>query len=74
MVRQTDSPFLTVGTIAGRLNEPIHRVEYAIRSRGIEPAGIAGNLRIFNEDAIEQVATALREIDSRREGGVSCNP
>ena len=74
MARQTDSSFLTVGTIAGRLNEPIHRVEYAIRTRDIEPAGIAGNLRIFNEEAIEQVASALREIDIRREGGIPCNP
>lgn len=74
MAKQSDSSFLTVGTIARRLNESLHRVEYAIRTRDIEPAGIAGNLRIFNEDAIEQVATALREIDIRREGGVPCNP
>lgn len=63
----------TIGQIAHRLNEPIHRIEYAIKTRGIEPTAIAGNARIFQEEDIERVATALRDIDSkRREGGAQC--
>ncbi len=27
---------LTIGVIANRLSEPVHRIEYIIRSRGIE--------------------------------------
>jgi hypothetical protein len=28
---------LTVGAIASELREPIHRIQYAIKTRGIEP-------------------------------------
>jgi hypothetical protein len=64
----------TVGQIAERLNEPLHRVDYAIRTRGIEPSAQTGNARIFEEDAIERVAAALRQIDAKREGGALCKP
>jgi hypothetical protein len=65
---------LTAGVIARELDEPLHRVQYAIRTRGIEPEAIAGNLRIFTPETVEQVADILREIDrqaARREGGLS---
>jgi hypothetical protein len=62
---------LTVGRIALRLNEPMHRVEYAIRSRGIKPVGVAGNLRVFDDAAIEEVASILREIEVKRGGGAA---
>jgi hypothetical protein len=55
---------LTVGAIAKELGEPIHRVQYAIKTRSIEPEAIAGHIRIFAPDAIERVADILREIDS----------
>ncbi len=64
------NPFLTIGQIARRLDEPLHRVEYAIKSRAITPNGIAGIVRLFREDDIDRIADALREIDARREGGV----
>ena len=54
---------MTVGAIARELGEPIHRVEYAIRTRGIEPEAIAGHIRVFPPDAIERVADILRGID-----------
>jgi hypothetical protein len=57
--------FLTVGAIARRLDEPLHRVEYAIRSRDIRPVGMAGNLRVFDDEALETIADVLREIDAR---------
>ncbi len=56
----------TVGRIARELNEPIHRVDYAIRTRGIEPEFTAGHLRVFSEDAVERIAEILREIDRQR--------
>jgi hypothetical protein len=58
---------LTVGQIAQRLNEPLHRVEYAIKSRGIKPVTIGGNARIFDEQHVERIAAALLEMDSRRD-------
>jgi hypothetical protein len=60
--------FWTVGRICTQLNEPLHRVEYAIKSRGIEPVGTAGNARVFEADQVEVIASALREMDARREG------
>ena len=59
---------LTVGTIARRLNRPIHRVEYVIRSREIGPTGRAGNLRVYSEQAVETIAAELDRIDSARAG------
>ncbi|MCL5280392.1 MAG: hypothetical protein M1376_10855 [Planctomycetes bacterium] len=46
---------LTIGEIARRLNWPNHVVEYLIRSRRIEPAFRAGNLRVFPETIIDQL-------------------
>ena len=59
------SEVLTVGQIARRLNEPLHRVEYAIKTRSIEPWGSTGNARLFVEADVERVAEAIRDIDSR---------
>ncbi len=64
----------TIGQIARRLDEPLHRVEYAIKSRGVEPRAFAGNARVFDERAIELVAAALRGIDASRKGGDRCAP
>jgi hypothetical protein len=58
---------LTVGAIARDLSEPIYRVQYAIRTRGIEPELIAGNLRIFPPAAVEQIARILHEIDLQQD-------
>jgi len=50
------------------LGEPLHRVEYVVRSRNIQPVSIAGNLRIFDVATIDRVAAILLEIDHKREG------
>jgi hypothetical protein len=54
------------------LGEPIHRVQYAIRTRGVEPEALAGYIRVFPPETIERVAAILRDIDrqaGRRQGG-----
>ena len=56
----------TVGEIARRLGEPIHRIEYVIRARGIEARGWAGNSRVYDEADVEEIAGHLRQIDERR--------
>jgi ribosomal protein L19E len=56
----------TIGAIARKLGEPIHRVEYAVRTRRIEPECLAGNIRVFAPDAVDRVADALREIDRQK--------
>ena len=46
---------LTIGEIAKRLDWPVHRVDYLIGSRGIEPMLRAGNLRVFGETIIDRL-------------------
>jgi len=58
----------TVGSIAGRLGVPVHRIRYVIESRRIEPTGRAGNARIFTDADVEQIASELRRIEREREG------
>ena len=55
---------LTVGEIARRLDWPIHRVDYLIRSRGIKPELRAGNLRVFSENIIARLRTEKRKEQS----------
>jgi hypothetical protein len=54
----------TIGEIARRLTEPIHRVAYVIRARNIPACGRAGNARVFSEQAVEKIALELELIDA----------
>jgi len=63
---------LTIGEIARRLNAPLHRIEYLIRARGIEPVQRAGILRIFSEEDFEVLAAEHERLEQRaaqEEGG-----
>jgi len=59
---------LTVGTIAERLNEPLSRIEYVLRTRNIQPIGMAGNARVYDETDLDKIANELRDIDDRKDG------
>jgi hypothetical protein len=59
----------TVGEIARRLGEPVHRIEYVLRTRNIRPSGIAGNCRVYADEDIERIAAELQHIDTRKDGG-----
>ena len=58
----------TVGEIARRLGEPVHRIEYILRTRSIRPSGIAGNCRVYAEEDVERIAAELQRIDARKDG------
>jgi DNA-binding transcriptional MerR regulator len=59
----------SVGTMARLYRVPVHRIAYIIRSRGIEPAGKAGNVRLFDEAAAKWIGSELQRIaDSRQRG------
>jgi hypothetical protein len=64
----SDSVFTvpTVGEIARRLGEPLHRVEYIIRARNIQPSGRAGNCRVFTDADVAYIAAQLRRIDAEK--------
>ncbi len=57
----------TVGEIARRLGESLHRIEYVIRSRHIKPASRAGHVRVFAEADVAHIADELRLIDTRQQ-------
>ncbi|MFG0243211.1 MAG: hypothetical protein ACF8R9_10550 [Phycisphaerales bacterium JB054] len=59
-------PYLTIGVIAQRVKQPLHRVEYFLRSNAVRPIGRAGNARVFDEGVVEQVRAALSPTDSKR--------
>lgn len=61
--------FLTSGDIAKALNEDAMMVRHVITSRGIAPCGMAGNVRIFPESAVNEVRDALASITRRRRRG-----
>jgi hypothetical protein len=58
----------TIGEIARRLGQPIHRVEYVIRARRIRPCSWAGNARVFAEEAVEVIAAELQRIANLKGG------
>jgi hypothetical protein len=57
----------TIGEIARRLGQPVHRIEYLIRARRIRPTGWAGNARVFCDDTVELIAAELRRISTLKE-------
>lgn len=60
----------TVGSIAQRLNEPTHRIEYVIRTRNIKAVGMAGHARVFSEADIAFILSELKRIDREKQGGI----
>lgn len=62
----------TVTSMANRFAVDRSRVEYVIRSRAIQPSGRAGNCRIFNDAAKDEIRRTLNGIVLKREA-MSCN-
>jgi DNA-binding transcriptional MerR regulator len=57
---------LTTGEMARQIGVAVHRVEYVIKSRSIQPVERAGTLRIFSEADRDFIAAELRRIDEER--------
>jgi hypothetical protein len=56
----------TIGSVALELGQPLHRIQYILRSRPhIQPTATAGRLRLFNEQTVERIEAELRKIDRR---------
>ena len=66
---ELSSQIASLGEIAERLNVPIHRVEYVIRSRQIKPALVVGGRHIYSEAQIQRISSEIRRIDEEK-GGV----
>lgn len=59
----------TVGEIARRTGYPVHKIEYVIRSRNLQPATVAGNARVFSEADVAFIVHELDRIESDRSRG-----
>jgi len=67
--QQEPARALTVGTIALRLGQPLHKIEYIIASRNLQPTVWAGHARVFSESDLQFIAGVLRRIAADRDGG-----
>ena len=56
---------LTIGRLARRLGVPEHRLDYAIRTAGIQPAARLGILRGFNQSQLGDIRQALARTERR---------
>lgn len=60
----------TPGVLAADLGVPLHRVLYVLDTRKhIVPSARAGQLRLYDRQAVAQVRHELSAIDARRRGG-----
>lgn len=64
------STLFTVGDMARELELPIHRVQYLIRSRNIQPTQRAGLIRLFDEATLTALINEANAIEARRNMGV----
>jgi hypothetical protein len=58
----------TVGEIARRLGQPVHRIEYVLRSRQIRPTGRAGNSRVYSEEQVAQIEAEIASMSLKKGG------
>ena len=65
-VMGSEPRLLTVGAIAERLGVPLHRVQYVLRTRDIQPAALAGIYRLYLTDALDRIREALAETAAKR--------
>ena len=50
---------LAIGEIVKLTGEPLHRIEYLIRTRAIQPVRRVGNVHLYDEEGVERIQRAL---------------
>lgn len=55
--------------VARELGQPIHKVEYVLRKRTVEPTCILGGHRLFDIRAVNQIEALLAVVAAGRVGG-----
>lgn len=60
----------TIGRLAEKLRQPVHRIEYLIRTRPhIQHVARAGNARLYDEHVVRLLRHELNAIDARKASG-----
>ncbi len=68
MTPQSIPQLLTPGRMAELLGVSLGRASYILSSRHhIQPVALAGNVRLYDRDALAQVRHELTAIDARRD-------
>ncbi len=63
---KTAPTLITAGVMANVIGEPLHRIQYILRTREhIRPSAFAGRLRLYDHAALGKVRQELRAIDKR---------
>lgn len=65
---ETSPQVVSLGDIARRLGEPIHRIDYVVRTRNIVPALRVGGRRFYSEATVQHVASEIRQIEAEKAG------
>ena len=64
----TPRELLTLGQLARRFDVSTHQLKYAVDQYRIEPVMRAGIIRLWSEDAIPLIKSALDRIAANRSG------
>ena len=54
----------TLGEIGRQLGQPLHRIRYAIESRGIDPHAVAGHFRCWTAEDVLRIKAEIEAIDA----------
>lgn len=67
-VQEPSPRLLTIGEIAERLGVSMHRLKYAIDQYKIPPDRRVGIIRVWSEEKLPLIASALAKIAENRHG------
>lgn len=58
----------TVRGIADKLKQTYNRIYGLIQSRGISPANVSGGTKLYDQEAIDALAKAIKDLDDKKKG------
>jgi len=61
MMTTAPPSLMTTGQVAAAMDVPLHRVQYAIATRSIAPAGRVAGIRVFGPAEVDAIRAALSE-------------
>ena len=56
---------LTIGELAARLGQPVHRLRYLLLSRDLKPEAKAGSALVYSETTLDLLRVEIDRIDRR---------
>ena len=65
---RTEPTLFTLGQLAERLDVPIHRLKYAIDIHGIKPRFRIGITRVWADEDVPRIKSALARVAANRKG------